>query len=64
MNSFSSTFPVAGQRLGEQTLSRRLDALAEIVRIGRARHGQGENPPQSAGAGGRRRRRLRPGAAR
>ncbi len=47
MNSFSSTFPVAGQRLGEQTLSRRLDALAEIVRIGRARHGQGESPPHS-----------------
>jgi hypothetical protein len=44
MNSFSSTFPVAGQRLGEQTLSRRLDALAELVRIGRAHQGQGESP--------------------
>jgi energy-coupling factor transporter ATP-binding protein EcfA2 len=49
MNSFSSTFPVAGQRLGEQTLSRRLDALAEIVRIGRAHHGQGGNPAQARG---------------
>jgi GTP-binding protein EngB required for normal cell division len=49
MNSFSSTFPVAGQRLGEQTLSRRLDALAELVRIGRAHHGQGESPSQSQG---------------
>jgi hypothetical protein len=49
MNSFSSTFPVAGQRLGEQTLSRRLDALAEIVRIGRARHGQGDGSAQSRG---------------
>ena len=49
MNSFSSTFPVAGQRLGEQTLSRRLDALAEVVRIGRVRHGQGGNSPQSQG---------------
>ena len=49
MNSFSSTFPVAGPRLGEQTLSRRLDALAEIVRIGRARQGHGENPSQSQG---------------
>ena len=49
MSSFSSTFPVAAQRLGEQTLSRRLDALAELVRIGRARYGQGENLPQSQG---------------
>ncbi len=49
MNSFSSTFPVAGQRLGEQTLSRRLDALAEVVRIGRARQGQGESSPQTQG---------------
>jgi GTP-binding protein EngB required for normal cell division len=48
MNSFSSTFPVAGQRLGDNTLSRRLDALAEIVRIGQARHGQ--HPPQSPGS--------------
>ncbi|MGD0705030.1 MAG: GTP-binding protein [Trebonia sp.] len=50
MSSFSSTYPVAGQRLGEQTtLSRRLDALAEIVRIGRAHDGQGENLPQPQG---------------
>jgi energy-coupling factor transporter ATP-binding protein EcfA2 len=49
MNSFSSTFPVAGQRLGEQTLSRRLDALAEIVRIGRDHHGQGDSPSQFQG---------------
>jgi GTP-binding protein EngB required for normal cell division len=50
MNSFSSTYPVAGQLLGEQTsLSRRLDALAEIVRIGRAHDGQGENLPQPQG---------------
>jgi energy-coupling factor transporter ATP-binding protein EcfA2 len=51
MNSFSSTFPVAGQRLGEQTLSRRLDALAEIVRIGRAHHGPGGNPAQAQARG-------------
>ncbi len=49
MNSFSSAYPVAGQRLGEQTLSRRLDALAELVRIGRAHDGQGENLPQPQG---------------
>ena len=49
MTPFSSTFPVAGQRLGDHTLSRRLDALAEIVRIGRARRGQDPNSPQSPG---------------
>jgi energy-coupling factor transporter ATP-binding protein EcfA2 len=51
MNSFSSTFPVAGQRLGQLSLSRRLDALAEIVRIGRDRHAPGDGAP-SPGADG------------
>src|ERR1700733_12360319 len=37
--------PSVGRRLNEQTLSRRLDALAELIRIGRARQGQGEEPP-------------------
>jgi len=37
--------PSVGRRLSEQTLSRRLDALAELIRIGRARQGQGEEPP-------------------
>ena len=37
--------PSVGRHLSEQTLSRRLDALAELIRIGRARQGQGEEPP-------------------
>jgi energy-coupling factor transporter ATP-binding protein EcfA2 len=41
--------PSTGRRLGEQTLSRRLDALAELVMIGRTRQGQGEEPPQAQG---------------
>jgi len=41
--------PSTGRRLSEQTLSRRLDALAELIRIGRARQGQGEAPPQAQG---------------
>ena len=41
--------PSTGRRLSEQTLSRRLDALAELIRIGRARQGQGEEPPQGQG---------------
>src|SRR3984885_1402652 len=39
--------PSVGRRLNEQTLSRRLDALAELIKIGRARQGQGEEPPQA-----------------
>jgi GTP-binding protein EngB required for normal cell division len=41
--------PSTGRRLSEQTLSRRLDALAELIRIGRSRQGQGEEPPQAQG---------------
>jgi GTP-binding protein EngB required for normal cell division len=41
--------PSVGRRLSEQTLSRRLDALAELIRIGRARQGQGEEPPPGQG---------------
>jgi GTP-binding protein EngB required for normal cell division len=41
--------PSTGRRLSEQTLSRRLDALAELIRIGRDRQGQGEEPPQAQG---------------
>jgi GTP-binding protein EngB required for normal cell division len=37
--------PSVGRRPSEQTLSRRLDALAELIRIGRARQGQGVEPP-------------------
>jgi energy-coupling factor transporter ATP-binding protein EcfA2 len=36
-------------RLSEQTLSRRLDALAELIRIGRARQRQGEESPKPQG---------------
>src|SRR6478672_9714594 len=44
-----SMLPSLGpQRLGGQSLSRRLDALAELVRIGRARQVQGA--PAEAGA--------------
>jgi len=44
-----SMIPSLGpQRLGGQSLSRRLDALAELVRIGRARQAQGA--PVEAGA--------------
>ena len=45
----TSSFPSVGQRLTEQSLSRRLDALAELIRIGRARQGQAEEQPQSPG---------------
>ena len=41
--------PSTGRRLSEQTLSRRLEALAELVRIGRTRPGQGEEPPSAQG---------------
>ena len=41
--------PSVGRRQSEQTLSRRLDALAELIRIGRARQGQGEEPPPGQG---------------
>ena len=41
--------PSVGRRPSEQTLSRRLDALAELIRIGRARQGQGEEPPPGQG---------------
>jgi GTP-binding protein EngB required for normal cell division len=46
-----TTFPSVGRRLGEQTLSRRLEALAELIRIGRDRQGQAEDPPQAQGQG-------------
>ncbi|HEY5016948.1 MAG TPA: GTP-binding protein, partial [Streptosporangiaceae bacterium] len=45
----TSSFPSVGQRLTEQSLSRRLGALAELIRIGRARQGQGEEQPQPPG---------------
>ena len=44
-----SPFPAVGPRLSERSLSRRLDALAELVRIGRARQGLGEEQPQGPG---------------
>ena len=46
-----SMLPSAGpQRMGERYLSPRLDALAELVRIGRARQGQGTQAQPEAGA--------------
>ena len=48
-----SMFPSAGpHRMAEQDLSRRLDALAELIRIGRARPGQaaGQPEPRAPGA--------------
>jgi energy-coupling factor transporter ATP-binding protein EcfA2 len=45
----TSSFPSVGQRLTEQSLSRRLDALAELIKIGRDRQGQGEEQPQPPG---------------
>jgi energy-coupling factor transporter ATP-binding protein EcfA2 len=47
-----SIFPPAGpHRAAEQDLSRRLDALAELVRIGRTRPGQpGQPEPRAPGA--------------
>jgi hypothetical protein len=45
----TSPFPTVGQRLSERSLSRRLDALAELIRIGRARQGQGEDQPPGPG---------------
>jgi GTP-binding protein EngB required for normal cell division len=44
-----TSFPSVGHRLGEQTLSRRLDALAELIRIGRTRQGQADEPPPPSG---------------
>jgi energy-coupling factor transporter ATP-binding protein EcfA2 len=44
-----TSFPSVGHRLGDQTLSRRLDALAELIRIGRARQSQAEDPAQPQG---------------
>jgi hypothetical protein len=44
-----TSFPSVGQRMGEQPLSRRLDALTELVRIGRARQWQGEDLPEAQG---------------
>ena len=38
-----------GQRLAEQSLSQRLDALAELVRIGRARQSQGADDGSGTG---------------
>ena len=46
-----TSFPSVGHRLTEQTLSRRLDALAELIRIGRARQGQADDLPQGQGQG-------------
>jgi GTP-binding protein EngB required for normal cell division len=46
-----TTFPSVGRRLGEQTLSRRLDALAELIRIGRDRQGQADDPAQAQAQG-------------
>jgi GTP-binding protein EngB required for normal cell division len=45
----TSSFPSVGQRLTEQSLSRRLGALAELIRIGRARQAQAEEQPQPPG---------------
>jgi hypothetical protein len=45
----TSSFPTVGQRLTELTLSRRLDALAELIRIGRARPSRGEDQAQGPG---------------
>ena len=48
-----SMLPSVGpQRLGEQNLSPRLDALAELVRIGRARQGQGASSQAEGPDGG------------
>jgi hypothetical protein len=38
-----------GQRLEERSLSERLDALAELVRIGRARQAQGRDDSSAGG---------------
>src|SRR5450756_924302 len=38
-----------GQRLDEHNLSQRLDALAELVRIGRARQAQGQDDGSGGG---------------
>jgi energy-coupling factor transporter ATP-binding protein EcfA2 len=46
-----TSFPSVGHRLTEQTLSRRLDALAELIRIGRDRQEQGDDLPQGPGQG-------------
>ena len=45
----TSPFPTVGQRLSERCLSRRLDALAELIMIGRARQGQDEDKPSAQG---------------
>ena len=45
----TSPFPAVGQRLSERSLSRRLDALAELIRIGRARQAQAEEQPPGPG---------------
>jgi GTP-binding protein EngB required for normal cell division len=45
----TSPFPTVGQRLSERSLSRRLDALAELIRIGRARQAQAEEQPPGPG---------------
>jgi energy-coupling factor transporter ATP-binding protein EcfA2 len=46
-----TSFPSVGRRLGERTLSRRLDALAELIRIGRDRQAPGEDLAQPPGPG-------------
>ena len=45
----TSPFPTVGQRLSERSLSRRLDALAELIRIGRGRQAQAEEQPPGPG---------------
>ena len=47
----TSPFPTIGQRLSERSLSRRLDALAELIRIGRARQAPAEEQPPGPGQG-------------
>jgi len=46
-----TSFPSVGQRLAEQSLSRRLDALAELIKIGRARQAQADEQKSAPGAG-------------
>ena len=47
----TSPFPTVGQRQSERSLSRRLDALAELIRIGRARQAPAEEQPPGPGQG-------------
>jgi GTP-binding protein EngB required for normal cell division len=47
----TSPFPTVGQRQSERSLSRRLDALAELIRIGRARQAPAEEQQPGPGQG-------------